>query len=107
LAEEEIRKTLTKRVVTNFLDLIVIAHFSDKEFSGPDVLAFVRNRYDITLSSGTTYSALYSMERANLIDGLDTRGKRTYKVSEKGKHTLEVAINFELTKTLLSILSEK
>jgi DNA-binding PadR family transcriptional regulator len=102
LAEEEIRKALTKKVISNFLDLILIAYFYDKEFSGPDVLAFIRNQYGITLSSGTAYSALYSMERENLIDGFDTVGKRRYKVSEKGKQTLEVARNFELTKTLLS-----
>ena len=107
MAEDEIRNALTKRVISNFLDLIVIAYFHDKEFSGTDVLAFVRNRYDVQLSPGTTYSALYSMERVNLLEGFNGDSKRVYKVSQKGKQTLEIAKNHEFTKTLFSENPEK
>jgi DNA-binding PadR family transcriptional regulator len=102
---ETIKRVFSKRLITNFLDIIVIAHFSDNPFSGYDVLLFLQNNFDIKFSSGTVYSTLYSMEREGLIQGSDSDNKRTYTITKKGKITAEVATSLENVKNFIAALS--
>ncbi len=104
---EAIRKAFTKRLITNFLDITVIAHFSDKPFSGYDVLTFLKSEFDVKLSSGTVYSTLYAMERQGLIEGFDSESKRMYKVTERGKITATVVTSFEGTREFMMALTGK
>jgi len=57
--------------------------------SGYDLIRFINNRFHILLSSGTVYSALYSMERNRLISGMLRRRKKVYKLTHKGENTLK------------------
>ena len=102
---EEIKRAFIKRLITGFLDMIVIAHFIDKLFSGYDVLLFLEDEFKIKFSSGTVYSTLYSMEREGLIQGSDSENKRVYTVTKKGKITAEVAASFENVKEFIGTLS--
>ena len=68
------------------MDLLIIGHFQEQEFSGYDVLEFIHKQMGVMLSSGTVYYTLYSMERDNLLVSTDTGKKRVFKATEKGLH---------------------
>lgn len=93
--DNKIRETIVRRIATNFLDIIIIAHFQREPFSGYDVTQFVHKQLDILLSLGTVYSTLYAMEREKLLESQDTPNKKTFKVTEKAVHMAKVAMSFE------------
>jgi len=88
----KIKKEMKQRTVRNFLDLILLAHFNDKSFSGYDSLNFIREKYGILLSSGTVYSTLYKLERKKIIQSNFFEGRRLFRVTDKGKIWLEIAL---------------
>ena len=61
--------------------------------SGYDVISFIHNKFHLLVSSGTVYSLLYSLERNGLIEGTWNERKRVYKLTEKGKKTIEIILN--------------
>ena len=70
--------------------MIILTNFQNDPFSGYDVLLFIQRQFNIDLSPGTVYSTIYAMERKELITIVSTRGKRTYKITEKGKITANI-----------------
>ena len=68
------------------MDLLVISHFQQQEFSGYDVIEFTHKQLGVFLSSGTVYYTLYSMEREKLLVSSDGEKKRVFKATEKGLH---------------------
>jgi len=78
-----------KRIVIDFLDVIVIAHFKDEAFGISEVGKYLEERFKITLSSGTVYSAIYAMERNGLAFA------RMYKATPKGLHKVDLLTNSE------------
>jgi DNA-binding PadR family transcriptional regulator len=79
-----------ERLITTFLDMIILTNFQNEPFSGYDVLLFIQRQFNIDLSPGTVYATIYSMERKKLITIVSTRGKRTYKITDKGKLTANI-----------------
>ncbi|MGB9914944.1 MAG: PadR family transcriptional regulator [Candidatus Bathyarchaeales archaeon] len=53
--------------------------------SGYDVIAYIHNKFNLLVSSGTVYSLLYSLERNGLVEGVWDERKRVYKLTEKGE----------------------
>lgn len=86
----EIKRRFIERLVSNFLDVIILRHFRNNSFSGYDVILFIREQFDLLLSPGTVYFKLYSMERKGLIEGISASRKRVYKVTELGKLVADV-----------------
>lgn len=85
-----VTKELYERLVKSFMDIIVLKELQNgNPLSGYDVMALIYKRFHFLLSSGTIYSLLYSMERNGLIKGMMTSKKRVYRLTEKGKETLE------------------
>lgn len=78
-----------RRVVQNFLDIIILKHLkNNSSISGYDVIKFLHKRFHMLPSPGTVYSLLYSLERQNLIEGTDNRGKRIYTLTSDGERLL-------------------
>lgn len=50
--------------------------------SGYDVMAYLQKQFGVSLSSGTVYGILYSMERHHLIEGFLIGNKRVYRITE-------------------------
>jgi DNA-binding PadR family transcriptional regulator len=80
---------LHRRVIKNFLDVLVLTEMKDKPLSGYDVIGLIHKKYNVLLSSGTIYSQLYSLEREGIIIGVEDRRKRVYELTEKGEQTIE------------------
>lgn len=104
----EIKKKFVERIVTNFLDIMIMAHFTDKSFSGYDVLVFIQKKFGLLLSPGTVYSKLYSMEREGLIKLVVKRGrKRVYRVTDLGRLTVEVTTSTDEIRAFFSRIFER
>jgi len=86
-------KNMHRRIIKNFLDVLVLAELRNGPLSGYDVIAFIHNKFRLLVSSGTVYSLLYSLERDGLIDGSWNQRKRVYKLTEKGEATIKAILN--------------
>jgi DNA-binding PadR family transcriptional regulator len=92
-AEGRILKKMHERIIKNFMDIIIMAELREVPLSGYDVISYVHNKFNFLVSSGTVYSLLYSLERNGLVEGVWDERKRTYKLTEKGKKTIETMLN--------------
>jgi len=81
---------LRKRVIQNFMDILVLTEMKKGSLSGYDVIALLHRRFGILLSSGTVYSLLYSLERDGLVKGVWNQRKRVYELTEKGEQNMQV-----------------
>jgi len=86
-------KKMHRRIIKNFLDVLVLAELRNGPMSGYDVIAFIHNKFHLLVSSGTVYSLLYSLERDGLITGAWSQRKRVYKLTEKGEETIRAIMN--------------
>ena len=91
--EGRILKKMHERIIKNFMDIIIMAELRDGPLSGYDVISYIHNKFNLLVSSGTVYSLLYSLERNGLVEGIWDERKRTYKLTEKGKKTIETMLN--------------
>jgi DNA-binding PadR family transcriptional regulator len=81
---------LPERIINGFIDILALKEL-EREciISGYDLITLIHRKFGITISSGTVYSALYSLERANLIKGTLDNRKRLYTLTDKGKEALQ------------------
>lgn len=88
-----ILKSMYRRTIKNFLDVLVLAELRNRPLSGYDVMTFINSKFRLLLSSGTVYSLLYSLEREGLIVGAWYQRKRVYKLTEKGEENIKAIIS--------------
>lgn len=72
--------------------------------SGYDVMAYLQKQFGVSLSSGTVYGILYSMERQNLIEGFLIANKRVYRMTEN-RETSKLLKAYQPIKNLLNSTS--
>ena len=82
-------KDIETRVVKNFLDIIILIEMKKhSHLSGYDITAFVNSKFGGSLSPGTVYSELYSMERKGLLQGESDGRKTVYKLTGDGEQVV-------------------
>jgi DNA-binding PadR family transcriptional regulator len=86
-------KDINRRIIKNFLDILILAEMRNGPLSGYDVISFIHNKFRLLVSSGTVYSTLYALERDGLIAGTWNHRKRVYKYTEKGEETIRAILN--------------
>jgi len=91
--ESEILNQMNRRIVENFLDLVILMELRKHPLSDYDVISFVHNKFRVLLSSGTVYSHLYALEGDGLIKGDWAQKKRVYTLTERGKETVMAFLN--------------
>jgi DNA-binding PadR family transcriptional regulator len=91
-SDSKILNELNERVIKSFLDIVIMAKLKSEELSGYDFIAFINRQFDMLISAGTVYSLLYSLERKQLIEGSGEERRRTYKLTEKGKHAIDTIL---------------
>lgn len=82
-------KKLSKRLISHFIDVIILRKLKDQPASGYDLVGFFPSRYRILISSGTIYSKLYAMERQGFIQGKHSERKRIYHLMPEGESWLK------------------
>jgi DNA-binding PadR family transcriptional regulator len=86
---------LHERIVKSFLDIIILTNLRNENspMGGYDVMSFIREEFNTLLSAGTIYAFLYSLERNGLIIGEDTKKKKMYMLTEKGKNKIKIILD--------------
>ncbi len=95
---------LRRRIVRNFLDILILQQIRKGMMSGYDVMAYLQKQFGVSLSSGTVYGILYSMERQNLIEGFLIANKRVYRMTEN-RETSKLLKAYQPIKNLLNSTS--
>ena len=99
---------LEKRIIKEFLDVIILLELKDKgELSGYDFAVLQHQKFDLSLSPGTVYATLYAMERRGLIEGHNDGKKTTFHLTDRGAGALEnlKKINSDLTDFMKCLFS--
>lgn len=91
--ESKILNGIHRRIVKDFLDMLILMELRKRSMSGYDVINFVHNKFAILMSSGTVYSLLYHLERNGLIKGEWNQRKRVYTLTKRGKETVRTFLN--------------
>ena len=91
--EAEILSQIHKRIVKNFLDIVILMELRKHPMSGYDAISFVHNKFHMLLSSGTIYSNLYLLERNGLVRGKRVKRRMVYTLTEQGKETVKAFLN--------------
>jgi len=91
--ESEILMKMNRRVVTIFLDVLILLKLRNASLSGYDIISYVHKRFGMLISSGTVYSCLYHLERDGLIKGELVQRKRVYMLTEKGRETVKTILS--------------
>jgi len=99
--ENDVIMEMRERIVRAFFDVIVLMKLSEgcEPLGGYDFIKLVTEEFDVMLSPGSIYAALYSMERDGLIQASSKRRKRVYTLTDKGEATVKT-ISEEKTKVL-------
>lgn len=84
---------IRRRLVKNFMDIIILSELKETPLSGYDVLTLIYKRFHILLGSGSVYSLLYSMERKGLIKGDWNERRHLYTLTQKGEEAIEATTN--------------
>ena len=87
--ESEILVKTNKRIITIFLDMLILLKLRNGPSSGYDVISYIHKRFAVPICTGTVYTCLYHLERDGLIKGDYVQRKKTYVLSEKGKETVK------------------
>jgi DNA-binding PadR family transcriptional regulator len=91
--DNTIKRRFSQKIISSFLEIIILRYFENKIFSGYDVIVFIHKKFGILLSAGKVYSTLYVMERSKLINGFNlNKRKKVYRLTEKGEYTLTVLV---------------
>lgn len=73
----------------DFLDVVILAELKKGlPKSGYDLVVIISRRFGVSLSSGTIYSLLYSLERDGLIEGRTMSRKRVYTLTSEGEEVI-------------------
>jgi len=91
--ESKILDQMHRRMVLNFLDMVILMELRKRSLSGYDVIDFVHNKFHMLISTGTVYSNLYVLERNELIRGKLDQRRRVYTLTEQGKETVTAFLN--------------
>jgi DNA-binding PadR family transcriptional regulator len=91
--EGRILRKMHERIIKSSMDIIIMAELLKSPLSGYDVTSYIHNKFNLLISSGTVYSLMYSLERNGLVEGNWDERKRTYKLTGKGKKTIETILN--------------
>jgi DNA-binding PadR family transcriptional regulator len=78
-----------RKVITRFIDILALKELErESTIGGYDLVTIIYREFGILVSTGTTYSTLYSLERKGLIKGRKSKGKTIYKLTDEGEEVL-------------------
>jgi DNA-binding PadR family transcriptional regulator len=89
MSSSNLVEKLQRRVVHDFMDILILAEMKGDSLSGYDAINLIHREFGVLVSSGTVYSLLYSLERDGLIRGAWNDRKRVYELTEKGERNME------------------
>jgi len=106
-ADKEILSKMQERIVTSFLDVLILSQLKGDPKGAYDIIAFIRKKFRLLISPGIVYSTLYLLERDGLIQGNFTRRRWVYTLDEKGEKTIQafLGVNDKIRLLVVNLLS--
>ncbi|MBN1358781.1 helix-turn-helix transcriptional regulator [Candidatus Bathyarchaeota archaeon] len=104
--EDQVLEEIRRKIVKSYLETIFLAELRKNEpLSAYELIDVVHSKFGFKFSSGTVYTLLYSMERKHLLMGEAAENKRVYRLTQKGKETIDTILDsreelWEFTKTI-------
>lgn len=83
--EQKILCEMHNRIVRSFLDVVILQGLVRGPLGCYDVVSLIREKYDVSLSPGKTYSCLYTLEKEGLVQSELNSNKRIFKLTDGGK----------------------
>ena len=87
--ESEFLTKMRERLVTDFLDTLILLKMRNNPLTGNDIISYIHRSFDVLVCLGTVYSCLHHLEKEELIMGKSGLNERVYSLTEKGKETTE------------------
>ncbi|MEM2110384.1 MAG: PadR family transcriptional regulator [Candidatus Bathyarchaeia archaeon] len=72
------------KIVKGCMDIVILKRLRDVPSSGYDIVAYIHRKNKFHISPCIIYSALYRLEREELVRGIFTSNKRIYNITQKG-----------------------
>ena len=80
---------IQKRIVKAYLPAIIMIRLAEASItSANDIISIIKKRYNVEISPGTVYPALYRLESNGRIKELPKSTKKIYVLTEKGKEIM-------------------
>src|SRR3989344_1772743 len=76
---------LKKKFLLGVIDILVIVWLKEKPLSGQEIMVRIRAEYGISLSAGTLYPLLSSLQKKGIIDPLLWEKRKLYQLTPQGK----------------------
>jgi len=90
MAGSMLGEKLQKRMIRNFMDILILTEMKKDQLSGYDVIGLIHGKFGVLMSSGTVYSLLYSLERDGWIRGVWRQRKRVYELTDQAEENMKV-----------------
>ncbi len=88
-SDELFVRDIKRRILKNFLDVFMLVQLKRHgKLSGYDLAVSEAKKFEITLSPGTIYAALYSLERKGFVKGEFDGKKTSFLLTPKGESAL-------------------
>lgn len=71
------------------MDVVILQGLEKGPLGCYDVISLIREKYDVSLSPGKTYSCLYALEKDGLVQSELNSNKRTFRLTEQGKEMIK------------------
>lgn len=81
------------RVVKEFLDMLILIELRERSMSGHDVVSFIKDKFQISISQDTIHSYLNKLERDGLTRGELAQKRTVYTLTTRGRETAEAFLN--------------
>ena len=96
VSKSETLENIKKSIVKSFLDTLILVKLKNNGGSnGYQIVRFIQKKYDLMISPSTVYSAVYLLERKDLIKANSINNVRVYSLTDKGQAMTEIILNHQ------------
>ncbi len=78
-------RAVKRKFLLGVIDILVISWLKEKPLSGQEIMARIRVEYGISLSAGTIYPILFSLQEKGLIAPFPDEKRKLYQLTSQGK----------------------
>ena len=91
--ESEILTQMHRRIVTNFMDILIMLKLKNDVMSDYEIMSYIQRRFNIPVTPGTVYSCLHNLEKDALIRETYSAKKKVYALTQKGEEKAKTLSN--------------
>jgi DNA-binding PadR family transcriptional regulator len=105
--EDRVVKLAQDKIVTAYLDGIVLCQLKHNQLSGYDLLKILSKKLSVHISPGTIYPALYYLERQGFIECISNEKRRVYRLTVDGRNAIDILSNSRQLKDFLLLMNKE